>query len=140
MENVEKAVREVLLELRCPSGVKKTDIDWTSAVGPLIVDIRRPDENVCQGPTTDSCAAAKCAHFHCTHVSVGGAVHNIRNGHPAIHARQVFAGVASIIDTAEPVGITRCNMKPAALSKSCNSARVRSRACPNMAIICISTR
>ena len=50
------------------------------------------------------------------------------------------AGAASMIDTAELVGTTRRSVKPDSLNRLSNSTLLRSRAWPNMAIICTSTR
>lgn len=52
----------------------------------------------------------------------------------------VHFAAASTIQTGDEVGIRRNKASPDAASNSPNSACVRSRALPNIAIICVSTR
>lgn len=54
--------------------------------------------------------------------------------------RTVHTGIASMTHTGDAVSITRSSAKPEVWSSSPNSNSVRSRAVPNMAIICVSTR
>ncbi len=49
-------------------------------------------------------------------------------------------GAASTIQTDDCVGMTRCSVKPDSDKRLANSCSVRSRALPNMAIICVSTK